>query len=159
MRIALNNRSAGSACSGFAGGRHQKITAITPRLLTASNQNGAAIPKARMTMPARAGPMTRLMLTPTLFAAEADESAGFGTSCGPIACQAGVSSAPRIPTRKMKSSSTLGVTTCSVTSNANRAEKAVVRISRVRMKRRLSTMSARAPAGNPNKNSGRLLAT
>ena len=111
-----------------------------------------------MTIPASAGPMTRLMLTPMLFTATADESASFGTSSGTIACQAGVSSAPSVPISNRKSSSTPGVTACSPTSNANASENSVVRISRMRMKRRLSTMSASAPAGKANRNSGRLVA-
>ncbi len=132
---------------------------MTPRLLKASSQKGAAMPRLRITTPASAGPRTRLILTPTLLVATAEESALAGTSSGTIACQAGLSMAPRDASRNKNQSSTVGVTSCSVTSAANNAETAVVRISSAKIRRRLSKISARAPAGSANRNSGRLFAT
>jgi hypothetical protein len=112
-----------------------------------------------MITPVMAGPTTRLMLTPTLLMATAEERAGDGTSSGTIACQAGVSSAASVPSSNMKSSSTPGPTACSMTSNANNALRSVVATSSTSISRRLSSMSASAPAGNANRNNGRLLAT
>src|SRR4029077_7403747 len=100
-------------------GRHQRMTAITPRLLTAFSQKGAAMPAPRMMTPASAGPMTRLMLTPMLLSAMAEESDAGGTSSGVMDCQAGVSTAASVPTRKMNSSSTAGVFRLSATNTAN----------------------------------------
>ena len=91
--------------------------------------------------------------------ATAEDSALSGTSCGTIACHAGVSSAPSTLTRKVNASSSAGVAACSVTSSANSAENTLVSISSARMRRRLSRMSASAPAGSANRNSGRLVAT
>ncbi len=59
----------------------------------------------------------------------------------------------------MDSNNRAGVTTFRLTDKAKSARKIVVSISSVRMKRRLSIMSASAPAGNANRKSGRLVAT
>jgi hypothetical protein len=109
--------------------------------------------------PVIAGPITRLMLMPRLLMAIADESAGPGTSSVTIACHAGASSAASVPSTKANNSSSGGSTMCSAISSANAALSSVVRISSPRIRRRLSTMSASAPAGNANRKSGRLLAT
>ena len=67
---------------------------MTPRLLTALNQNGAAIPSGATITPPKAGPTARLRLTPTLLAAIAGLRSDLGTNCGTTACQAGNVSAP-----------------------------------------------------------------
>jgi hypothetical protein len=53
---------------------------MTPRLLNALIQNGAAIPTAPMTTPASAGPIALLILTPTPLLAAAAARSCFGTS-------------------------------------------------------------------------------
>ena len=132
---------------------------MTPRLLIALTQKGAAIPKSPMMLPASAGPTARLMLTPTLLAATAGMRSCAGTSSGTIACQAGAVSAPPAPIRNIKSKSRVGVTWPNPTRAANIADTSVVAPSRAIRNLRLSTMSASAPAGRANRNIGRLVAT
>src|SRR5262249_3580017 len=75
------------------------------------------------------------------------------------ACQAGASNADRLPIRNRKSSSVAGLANPAETSAANKAEMTAIEISRTRIKRRLSKMSASAPAGRANRNMGRVFAT
>ena len=150
--IALPKRSAGRLGPRFCGERHHHGAPITPRLLIASSQNGAAIPKPAMIAPPSAGPIARLMLKPTLLAATAGARSRLGTSCGTIACHAGAVSAPPVPIRNVNSSNVSGVTTSSQTNAANRAETAVVAISMAMRNRRLSMTSANAPAGSASRN-------
>jgi hypothetical protein len=128
-------------------------------LLAASSQNGAAIPIAAMITPASAGPMLRLTLIPALFNANADRKSDFGTSCGRIACQAGATSAAPVLIRNVKRSNRIGVTKPSDMIVARIAVRTVTPASTTNSKRRRSTMSARAPAGRANRNSGRAAAT
>ena len=51
---------------------------MTPTLLNALSQNGAAIPSAPTRMPPSAGPTARLTLMPTLFAATAADRSDLG---------------------------------------------------------------------------------
>src|SRR6185437_1727556 len=133
-------------------------TAITPPLLNASSQNGAAIPNPAMITPASAGPTARLMLTPTLLAATAVARSSLSTSCGTIDCQAGASKAVSMLLTNINSNNVLAVTRSAETKPANITETRVTSASKVRIKRRLSMMSASAPAGSANRNIGRLAA-
>ena len=108
-----------------------------------------------MAAPPSAGPIARLMLKPTLFAEIAGARSPFETSCGTIACQAGAVSAPPIPIKKVNRSNRCAVTRSSATKAANTAESAVIAASFQNRKRRLSTTSAKAPAGSANRNIGR----
>ena len=92
---------------------------MVARLLKASSQNGTAMPADTMSTPLSAGPIARLMLTPTLFVAMAADRSSRGTSIGTIACHAGASSALPVLTTNMKTSSSGAVTRSSVTSVAN----------------------------------------
>src|ERR1700722_1128526 len=157
--MALTNPSAGSRLASVLAGRHHSSAPITPRLLTALTQNGAAIPATPMMLPASAGPMARLILIPTLLADTAGARSRAGTSCGTTDCQAGADRAPPTPIRNMNSSSVGGVTWPNATSDANTADSSVVAVSTQIRNRRLSKMSARAPAASANMNIGRLLAT
>ena len=74
-------------------------------------------------------------------------------------CQAGASSAAKAAMRNMNTRSVPGVTRSNDTSAAKTAETTAIRTSSARMKRRLSMMSANAPAGRANRNIGKLLAT
>jgi hypothetical protein len=111
-----------------------------------------------MITPASAGPTARLILTPTLLAATAAERSSLGTSCGTIDCQAGASRAESVLLTNMNSSNVHAVTRLVETRTANTTETRVTRTSRARMKRRLSMMSASAPAGSANRNIGKLAA-
>ncbi len=53
---------------------------MTPMLLNALSQNGAAIPAAPAMTPPSAGPTARLTLMPRLFAATAEDRSDLGTS-------------------------------------------------------------------------------
>ena len=103
--------------------------------------------------------MARLMLIPTLLAATAAGRISRGTSDGTIDCQGGAVIALAAPITNMKSNSVTGVTRSNVTSAANIADATAVATSTTIRKRRLSTMSARAPAGSANRNIGKLVAT
>lgn len=132
---------------------------MVARLLKASSQNGAARPSAAVTTPLSAGPIARLMLTPTLFTATAPCSSSRGTSIGTIACQAGASKALPVATTNMNTSKSGAVTRPRVTSVAKIAAITRIPISTPMRYRRLSTMSVMAPAGRANRNIGRLEAT
>ena len=132
---------------------------MTPTLLTALNQKGAAMPSATTISPPSAGPTARLTLMPTLFAAMAPGSSGFGTSCGTTACHAGAVTAHATVTMKVKHSRLPGVMRCSQTRTAKAVEVTVTAISPMIRNTRRSTMSTSAPAGIANRNIGRLLAT
>ena len=100
------------------------------------------------------------MLTPTLLAATAAGSSSLRrTSCGTIDCHAGATMAAPASIRNVNSSSVSGVTSSSQTSAANSAETTTIALSATISSRRLSTMSASAPAGSANRNIGRLVAT
>src|SRR5258705_4847908 len=132
---------------------------MTPKLATALIQSGAGIPGAAVTARPSAGPIARLMLNPMLLMATACCRSWRGTSCGTIDCQAGAASAPPAPIRKVKISKLIGVTRSRTTSAAKTALTAVVATSTPIRKRRRSMMSASAPAGSANTNTGRLAAT
>ena len=82
---------------------------MTARKLTALNKNGDASPSVAIATPASAGPMARLTLMPTLFKATADASSGRGTSCGTIACHAGLINAVPAPSATVNNSRPTGV--------------------------------------------------
>jgi len=132
---------------------------IVAKLLQTSNQNGAARPTAPVRIPLSAGPIARPMLIPTLLAATAAGRSSRGTSDGTIDCQGGAVIALAAPITNINTSSVIGVTTSNVTSAANIADATAVAISTTIRKRRLSTMSASAPAGSANRNIGKLVAT
>ena len=132
---------------------------IVAKLLQTSNQNGAARPTAPVRIPLSAGPIARLMLIPTLLAATAAGRSSRGTSDGTIDCQGGAVIALAAPITNINTSSVIGVTTSNVTSAANIADATAVAISTTIRKRRLSTMSASAPAGSANRNIPKLVAT
>src|ERR1700676_1176362 len=110
--MALPRDSGGRRAALFFGARHHRSAAMTPTLLNASSQNGAAIPNAPTSTPPRAGPMARLTLTPTLLAATAGDRSDFGTSCDTTACQAGAVTAEPTVTMKLNTSRLPGVMRC-----------------------------------------------
>ena len=73
-------------------------------------------------------------------------------------CQAGASNAPNRLIRKVNSNNVTGFTRSAETSAAKIAETTVIKISRTMIKRRLSIISASAPAGTANRNIGRAFA-
>ena len=99
---------------------------MTPILLKASSQKGAAMPNIPMMTPPSAGPIARLTLMPTLLAATADGKSGFGTSFATTACQAGAVIAEPTVTTKLNNSKVTGVIRCSHTRAANAAETRVM---------------------------------
>ncbi len=132
---------------------------MTPRLLTALNQNGAAMPSVTTMNPPSAGPTARLTLMPTLLAAMALASSGFGTSCGTTACHAGAVIADATVTMNVKTSRLPGVMRCSQTRAAKAVEVTVTAISPTMRNTRRSTMSTSAPAGMAKRNIGSVFAT
>ena len=159
VRIALASRSAGSRCASRFGPRHQTRPPIVPALLNASSQNGAAMPNAPVITPLNAGPIARLILMPTLLAATAAPRSRRGTSSGTIDCHAGAVSALPILMTNMNASSETGVTNRKVTIAANTADTRMMPNSTAIRNRRLSMMSANAPAGTAKRNIGRPVAT
>jgi len=83
--------------------------AITPMLLKASSQKGAAMPSDPIRMPPSAGPIARLTLIPTLLAATAPGKACLGTSLATTDCQAGAVIADPIVTTKLNINRVPGV--------------------------------------------------
>ncbi len=79
---------------------------MTPMLLKASSQKGAAIPSAPTMTPPSAGPIARLTLMPTLLAATADGKSGFGTSLATTDCHAGAVMAEPTVTTKLNTQQT-----------------------------------------------------
>ena len=116
------------------------------------------MPSAPIARPANAGPTARLIFKPTPLRATPDRSSSFGTSCGTMACHAGIVKTVAIPDRKINVSSQFGVTQSSHTKIANRAATATAAICTVIRSRRRSMMSASAPAGRLNMNMGRVVA-
>src|SRR5579863_6274840 len=114
------------------------------------------MPSAPIIKPANAGPMARLILKPTPLRATAARSSSFGTSCGTIACHAGIVRTVAIPDTEINVSSQLGVIQSSHTKVANRAAMATAAICITIRRRRRSTMSANAPAGRLNRNIGKV---
>src|SRR5258708_40144777 len=99
--MALPKDSGGREEPLFLGARHHMRAAMTPMLLKASSQKGAAIPSAPTMMPPSAGPIARLTLIPTLLAATAPDKSCFGTSLVTTDCQAGAVIAEPIVTTKL----------------------------------------------------------
>src|SRR4051812_21321404 len=159
VRMALMKRSAGNRRAGRGAGRHHFNATMVPRLLTALTQNGTPMCAAAVSTPANAGPIARLILTPTLFAATAEGNSSRGTSCGTMDCHAGAVTAAKTSTRKVNSSKVGGVIRSRPTSAANTVATIMIVVSARSKRRRLSTMSASAPAGSANRNIGRLVAT
>src|SRR5436190_13018470 len=156
--MALPNRSTGSTLIGSVVGFHDKSTAMTPRLLNALIQNGAATPRTVAVPPPRADPTARLTFMPALFAAIAEDKSLLGTSCGTTACQAGDVSVTAVLLRKVKTKILVGVVRSRQTTTANSVAVIVTQISPISRNVRLSVMSASAPAGTANKNIGRVAA-
>src|ERR1700677_387501 len=117
------------------------------------------MPKPAMTRPPSAGPAARLRLYPTVLAATACAKSRRGTSSGEIETQAGACSAPPTPNRNVAARSELGVAKCNETKAANSIETKATPTPTPNNRRRGSTMSVSAPAGNVNRNNGRLVAT
>src|SRR5947209_3243745 len=157
--MALIKRSAGNRPARFCGERHHTSAPTVPILLIALSQNGAASPNPAMITPPSAGPTARLILMPTLLAATAGASSGLETSKGTIDCQAGAVSDAPVPIKNMNSNTRPGVARWSQTIAPNKADKIVMAVSTTIINRRLSTISASAPAGIANRNIGSPLAT
>src|SRR5580693_5330578 len=101
--MALPKGSGGNADALLVGARHHMRAAMTPTLLKASSQKGAAMPSAAMMTPPSAGPIARLTLMPTLLAATADGKSAFGTSLATTDCHAGAVMAEPTDTMKLNS--------------------------------------------------------
>src|ERR1700684_2771578 len=158
-RMALVTCSAGNIVGRALGERQDHNAPITPTLLTAFTQNGAAMLDAAVITPLSAGPTARLTLMPTLFMATAAGRSSRGTSRGTTDCHAGAVTAEAASSRKMHSSRIAGVTRCCHTSTANAVAISVAKHSPAIRNRRLSAMSAKAPAGIANRNIGSVVAT
>ena len=109
--------------------------------------------------PPKAGPTARLTFMPTLFAAIAGLKSAFGTSCGTTACHAGEVNVLATLVRKVNSRRLNGVARLNQTIAANIVDVIVMLDSPTIRNKRLSIMSARAPAGIAKRNIGNVVAT
>ena len=158
--MARPNVSAGRRLgTASAGGCHQIKAAMTPSVLTALSQNGAASPQATMMSPASAGPTARLTLMPTPLSATAGRRCSRGTSCGMIESQAGAMRAAAVPPRKLKPRSAAGVARPDHTRSPKPATSAATITWTTINNRRRSTISASAPPASANRNIGSEFAT
>jgi hypothetical protein len=158
-RNALRSRSAGRCACARSGDCHQRSATMIPRLLAALTQKGDAIPIAPISTPASAGPIARLTLMPTLFAATAPVRSSLATSAGTIACQAGAARAAPAPSRNVKTSRLPGRASSSETSAAKIADRTVSATSTPMRNLRRSNTSASTPAGSAKRNMGAVVAT
>src|SRR2546428_682164 len=156
-RVAPITRSAGSTARGVSR-RHRYTTTSTATNDAALSAKTSAGPLAATRMPPRAGPIARPMLMGSAFSATARISSDGGTSSPVIACQVGVFIATPIPSAKVKASSSVAVMTSANASTASSAVAASSRVWVTSSRRRRSTISATAPAGNPTSKTGRLVA-
>src|SRR6266850_1534760 len=156
-RVAPITRSVGSTVRGVSR-RHRYTTTSTATNDTALSAKTSAGPLADTTMPPRAGPIARPMLMGSAFSATAGISSDGGTSSAVIACQVGVFIATPIPSAKVKASSIVAVMTSANASTASSAVAASIQVWVTSSRRRRSTISATAPAGNPTTRTGRLVA-
>src|SRR5438132_8737747 len=156
-RVAPITRSAGSTVRGVSR-RHRYTTTSTATNDAALSAKTSAGPLAATRMPPRAGPIARPMLMGSAFSATARISSDGGTSSPVIACQVGVFIATPIPSAKVKASSSVAVMTSANASTASSAVAASIQVWVTSSRRRRSTISATAPAGNPTSKTGRLVA-
>ena len=105
------------------------------------------------------GPTARLMLTLTALAATAVGRSRLGTSKETMASHAGAVRASPAATRNAKASRLQGVTRRNHTSTAKPLALIVMSVSPRMRKRRLSTISTKAPAGMASRHIGRVAAT
>ena len=110
-----------------------------------------------MTIPAKAGPMTRLMLISALFAAAADEALPLGTSRERSPAKRGPECA-ETPYQKNEKQQRARRHSVKRDQRRKQRREGSSQDSRRRMKRRCHHVR-RAPAGNRNRNRGKLLAT
>src|SRR5436309_395864 len=138
--------------------RHTAVKALTSAKRTVASAKTSAGPLAATRMPPRAGPIARPMLMGSAFSATARISSDGGTSSPVIACQVGMFIATPIPSAKVKASSSVAVMTSANASTASSAVAASIQVWVTSSRRRRSTISATAPAGNPTTRTGRLVA-
>src|SRR6266850_248477 len=113
-------------------------------------------PEAATIKPPNAGPMARAMLTPAALSVIAAGKSDWETSSGVIACQTGLLIAEPTPRRKVSESKRPGVI-WPINARMPIAPAATnIQTCIANNKRRRSTMSARAPAGNATRTTGRL---
>ena len=108
--------------------------------------------------PPAAGPTARARLNAALFKAMALGNSSRGTSSGTIACQVGAFIAVPALNRKVKMSNSQAPIQPPIVSPLNNAATTSIQLPQNNSNRRRSKMSAMAPAGNPNSNTGRLAA-
>src|SRR3989475_2696114 len=156
-RVAPITRSVGSTVRGVSR-RHRYTTTSTATNVAAFSAKTSAGPLAATRIPPRAGPIARPMLMGSAFSATAGSSSDDGTSSAVIACQVGVFIATPIPSAKVKASSIVAVMTSANASTASSAAAASIHVWVTISRRRRSTISAIAPAGNPTTRTGRLVA-
>src|SRR5467141_3789362 len=156
--MAPPSRSARRTALDEFGRRHHNNAPSTPRLEIALIQNGETMPRPAIAAPPRAGPIAREAFTPTLLAATAEVKSSLGTSSGRTDCQAGRVNAPTAPMRNVNSNKLSGVAKSRPTIAAYTTHSAVYRTSTVIRNLRLSKISASAPAGIANRNTGSVLA-
>src|SRR5438552_11670094 len=113
-------------------------------------------PDAATMRPPNAGPIARAMLMPTALSVIAAGKSDCETSSGVIACQTGLLIADPTPSRKVSVSKRPGVI-WPINARIPMAPAALnIQICITNNRRRRSTMSARAPAGNATRTTGRL---
>src|SRR3989475_12336050 len=150
-------RSAGNTAGG-ASRRHRYTTARTATNDAALSAKTSGARAAARRTPPMAGPIARPMLIGSAFSATARVSSDGGTSSGVIACQVGVFIATPIPSANVKTRSVVGVMRSTNAKTASSAVAASIHVWVTSSRRRRSTISATAPAGNPTTRTGRLVA-
>src|ERR1700730_9620010 len=134
---------------------HCKIARITTKKPTAFSANTQFAPMSGSSIPPIAGPRIPEMLSCKPPSVAADGSSSFDTSSGIIAVQAGALKANPIPIKKIQMRIMYGLRTLSNPNNASSPAATASQTFIIQSNLRLSTTSAKAPAGKVNRKNGR----
>jgi hypothetical protein len=130
----------------------------TPRNDAAFSRKTVPGPVDAVVSPPSAGPTARARLKATAPSATAAARSARDTSSGVIACQAGAVIAEPIPRANVRPSRSSGVTRPASVSPPSVAAATSIHVCVTSSRRRRSTTSASAPAGNASRKNGRLAA-
>src|SRR5271165_205753 len=134
---------------------HCKIARITIRKQIAFNVNTQFAPISGSSIPPIAGPKIPEMLSCKPPSVAADGSSSSDTSSGTIAVQEGALKANPIPIRKIQIRIMYGLKTPSEPKIASSPAATASQTFIIQSSLRLSTMSAKAPAGKVNRKNGK----
>jgi hypothetical protein len=134
---------------------HCKIARITIRKQIAFTVNTQFAPISGSSIPPTAGPRIPEMLSCKPPSVAADGSSSFDTTSGTIAVQAGAVKANPIPIKKIQIRIMYGLRTPSEPKIASSPAATASQTFIIQSNLRLSTMSAKAPAGKVNRKNGK----